>query len=73
MAREIINDVDAANVAGGSIVFNEDLSMCGRDCNDQYKVLDYNSVIDYISKHRKKMSERKMLSNMVDQGYLKEI
>jgi len=73
MAREIITDIDAGKVEGGSIIFNEDLTTCGRDRNDQYNVLNYKAVIDYISSHRKNMSERTMLKNMVGKGYLSEI
>ncbi len=70
MARELINENDVEKVVGGSIVFNGDHTTCGRDCNDQYKVLNYSAVIKYIAENRNNMSERKMLSNMVEAGLL---
>ena len=70
MAREMINDTDIEQVVGGSIVFNGDHTTCGRNCNDQYKVLDYAAVDAYIKANCLTMTERKMLSNMVDLGLL---
>ncbi len=70
MEREKINDIDTEKVTGGSIVFNGEHTTCGRDCNNQYKVLDYDAVIKYIAENRQNMSERKMLSNMVEAGLL---
>lgn len=70
MAREMINDSDAGKVVGGSIIFNEDCSQCGYNCNDQYQVLDLDAALDYIDAHGRSMSERRMLSNLVSLGYL---
>ena len=70
MAREMINDTDIEQVVGGSIVFNGDNSACGYNCNDQYKVLDYDAVDAFIKANCLKMPERKMLKTMVDLGYL---
>lgn len=69
MERKEINDL-AEEVIGGSIVFNADHTMCGRNCNNQYRVLDYNAVLEYIGKNRMKMNEKTMLSNMLDLGLL---
>lgn len=73
MAREQINDMLAGAVAGGSIVFNGDHTTCGHNCNDQYKVVDYDKVNGYIAANCTKMTERKMLANLVDQGLLIEL
>lgn len=73
MGRELINDKLVEEVTGGSIVFNGDHTTCGYNCNDQYKVLDDDAVQEYILSHYKKMSERKMLSNMLEQGLLVEL
>lgn len=70
MSREIINEKDLVEVAGGSIVFNSEHTQCGRDRNDQYRVLDYDAVIGYIAKNRFDMTERTMLRNMEELGYL---
>lgn len=72
MKREIVNEVDVENVVGGSIVFNGDHTTCGRNCNDEYKVLNYDAAISYIAKNCSSMTERKMLSNMEDAGYIKK-
>ena len=73
MAREIVNDQDLSKVTGGSIMFNEDCSQCGRNCNDEYYVLDFDGVVDYYNNNKNKMSERTMLNHMVELGYLSEI
>lgn len=70
MAREMINETDVGNVVGGSIVFNKDHTTCGRNANNQYKVLNYDAVLAYIAKNRFDMSEKTMLSNMVAEGLL---
>lgn len=70
MAREIINDTDIEQVVGGSIVFNGDHTTCGHNCNNQYKVLDYEKVDAYIKANCLNMTERKMISKMVELGYL---
>ena len=73
MEREMINDQDTEDVVGGSIVFNGDHTTCGRNCNNQYKVLNYNAVQDYIKANCGSMSEKTMLSNMVNAGLLKSL
>lgn len=73
MEREILNEVDVEQVTGGSIVFNADHTTCGHNCNNQYKVLDDDAVQSYIRENCTKMSERKMLSNMLDLGYIAEL
>lgn len=66
----MINEVDTEKVIGGSIMFNEDCSTCGRNKDDEYKVLDLNGVISYINANKKKMSEKQMISKMLEQGLL---
>lgn len=73
MEREIINEVNTEEIVGGSIVFNGAHTTCGRNCNDQYKVLDYDAVDAYIKANCLTMTERKMLANMVDAGLLEEL
>ena len=70
MAREIIDDRNAENVAGGSIVFNSDHTTCGLNCNNQCTVNDYDAVIDYISEHHTTMKEADMMRNMCSLGYI---
>ena len=70
MEREKLNDIDTEEVVGGSIVFNGDHTTCGRNCNNQYKVLDYTAVDQFIKANCTKMSEKQMLSKMVAAGWL---
>ena len=70
MEREIISENDAELVTGGSIVFNADHTTCGRNCNNQYKVLDYSKVHKFIVENCTKMSEKQMLNKMVANGWL---
>lgn len=70
MGRQMLNDNDIEKVVGGSIMFNDDCTTCGRNCTDQYKVLDLNAVIAYVNANKKNMSEKQMLNNMVAQGLL---
>lgn len=70
MEREVINDLDLDKVVGGSIVFNADHTTCGRNCNNQYKVLNYNAVLKYIGENRNNMNEKTMLKNMVAAGLI---
>lgn len=70
MEREAINDLDLDKVVGGSIVFNADHTTCGRNCNNQYKVLNYNAVLKYIGENRNNMNEKTMLANMVKAGLI---
>lgn len=70
MAREIISEVNAENVVGGTIVFNAAHTTCGHNCNDQYQVNDYDAVMSFIAENRFSMTERKMLAACVDAGYL---
>lgn len=73
MKNELINENALDEVVGGSIIFNGDNTTCGRHSNAEYSVLDYDSVIDYIRKNCSKMSEKKMINNMVDMGYLRAL
>lgn len=73
MKREMVNDNELEKVVGGTIIFSEDCSTCGYFCKDQYKVLDFDSAVDFILKNKGKMSERSMLSKMVTAGYLTEL
>ena len=65
-----LDDSELDAVSGGSIIFNEDLTMCGRNCTDQYRVLDFQSTIDYINANKYSMSEKQMIQNMLAMGYL---
>lgn len=70
MAREMINDMDIENVVGGSIVFTPDHKTCGRNCNNQFQVNDYDAVIGFIAANYKTMGEKDMLRAMEAQGLL---
>ena len=73
MGREIINEANAEQVVGGSIVFNGAHTTCGRNRNDQYKVVDYSKVIAYIAENRYKMNEKTMINNMLAAGLLENL
>ena len=73
MAREKINEADLGKITGGSIIFNEDMTTCGRNCNDQYRVVDLDEVLDYLQANNTSMSERSMLNHLVEVGLLEEI
>ncbi len=70
MEREKINDQVTEEVVGGSIIFNADHTTCGRNCNNQYRVNDYNAVLKYIGDNRMHMSEKTMINNMLGMGLL---
>ena len=73
MERKVINDLDLDKVVGGSIIFNGDHTTCGRKNNAEYKVLDYNAVLNYIKSNTGKMAEKTMMSNMVAAGLLAKL
>ena len=70
MSREQINEKDIDSVVGGAIVFNSAHTTCGRNCNNQYSVLNYDKVCEYIASHYETLSEKKMLANMVSLGLI---
>ena len=70
MERKMINEEELAQIVGGSIIFNEDCSTCGRNRNDQYKVLNFNAIINYVKSNRGKMPEKQMMVNMLELGYI---
>lgn len=73
MNREQISDVDIEKVVGGSIIFSPDHTTCGRNCNNQYKVLNYSACNDFIADNCTKLSEKKMLAKMEDLGYISKL
>ena len=70
MERELINEEVMEEVVGGSIVFNADHTTCGRNRNDQYAVLNYDAVLQYIAANYKRMREKDMINNMINSGLL---
>lgn len=70
MAREVINDLEVEQVTGGSIVFNGAHTTCGHNCNDQYSVHDYDGCQDFIRANCTRMSEKQMLSKMLEKGLI---
>jgi len=75
MEKKIVklDDTELDGVSGGTIFFNVDFTTCGKNCDNQYAVLDYNSVISYISQNKYNMTERTMLENMAAMGYLQSL
>lgn len=69
MANQI-NDADLENVVGGSIFFNEDHTMCGRNCDNQYKVLDFDKALSYAQKNVSNKPEKQVLQEMLDLKYI---
>ena len=70
MERKTLNEMDIEKVVGGSIMISDDCTTCGRNRDDEYRVVDLNAVIDYVNKNKKKMSEKQMLNNMLEQGLI---
>lgn len=70
MERENISDQKAQEVVGGSIVFTTDHTMCGLNCNNQCKVLDYDAMIAFITANYKTMREAEMMRQMLALGYM---
>ena len=57
-------------ISGGSIVFNDDLTTCGRNCNNQYRVLNFDAILQYYDENLNKMPEKQMMENMLALGYI---
>ena len=70
MAMKMLNDEDLDNVSGGSIVFTPDCTMCGFNCNNQFMVNDFDSVLKFIDENKYSMTEQEMLKAMYSQGWL---
>ena len=73
MAMKMLNDEDLNTVAGGSIVFTSDHSMCGLNCNDQCIVNDYDAMIAFISNNYLTMNEKDMMRQMCALGYMTRV
>jgi len=65
-----LDDSDLDAVSGGSIIFNDDLTTCGHNCNDQYKVLNFDAIMAYVDANRYNMPEKAMMQNMLALGYI---
>lgn len=70
MERKMINEEDLNGVVGGSIMISADGTTCGRNCDNQYKILNFSALQKYVKDNKTSMSERKMLENMVQLGYI---
>ena len=70
MARELINEMEADKVIGGSIIFSPDHTTCGLNCNNQCKVNDFNAALKYINDHKNSMTEKEMMRNMAAAGLI---
>lgn len=70
MERQKINDLDLDNVVGGSIMFNGDHTMCGRNCDNQYKVLDFNAALSYARANVGNKPEKQVINEMLAKGYI---
>ena len=70
MERKMINDADLSGVGGGSIMISEDGTTCGRNRNDQYKVMNLNAIITFVRENKTKMPEKKMIDEMLKLGYI---
>jgi len=70
MARETINNTELEQVTGGSIVFTPDCTMCGYNCNNQFRVNDFDAALKYIKENKNTMDERSMLKAMMQMGYI---
>ncbi len=72
MENKIVKLDDSAldGISGGSIMVSDDCTTLGRNCTDQYRVLDFNAVISYVNSNAASMSEKTMLANMESLGYI---
>lgn len=70
MSMKMLNDEDLDIVSGGSIVFNEDCTMCGLNCNNQVRVNDLNAVVQFIDQNKYTMTEAEMMRAMAIQGLI---
>lgn len=70
MERKMINDADLNGVVGGSIMISEDGTTCGRNCDNQYKVLNLNAIVTYVRENSSNMPEKKMIQEMLKLGYI---
>jgi len=70
MAREMIDDNSVEKVVGGSIVFSPDRSTCGLNNNNQFRVNDFNAIIQFIKENKTTMTERDMLKTMMSMGLI---
>lgn len=73
MDRKQINDLDTEKVIGGSFIFNEAHTTCGRKNNHEYKVNDYDAVVAYIKANYMNMSEKDMANKMLASGLLEKL
>ena len=73
MERKQIADQNAEEVVGGSIIFTPDHTMCGLNCNNQCRVLDYGAMIAFITANYKTMREAEMMRQMLALGYMTRI
>ena len=73
MERKMINEIDLEAVTGGSIMISEDGTTCGRNCDNQYKILDMNALLSFVRENKTTMSERKMLEEMAKKGYISNL
>ncbi|MCR4621541.1 MAG: hypothetical protein K5663_05605 [Clostridiales bacterium] len=70
MERKMINDETLELVTGGSIIFNGDCTTCGRKNNAEYKVLNFDAILEYVKANRSKMPEKQMMIHMLELGYI---
>ena len=70
MERKIINDKELELVTGGSIIFNDDLTTCGRKNNAEYKVLNFSAILEFVQANSDKMPEKQMMTKMLELGYI---
>lgn len=70
MERKIINDTDLNGVVGGSIMISEDGTTCGRNCDNQYKVVNLSAIVKYVRENSSNMPEKKMMQEMLKLGYI---
>ena len=70
MGRTSIPDSTVKEVMGGSIIFTSDCSTCGYNCNNQFKVNNFDACIKFIDENKATMDERIMLKTMMELGYI---
>ncbi len=70
MERKIIDDADLQGVVGGSIMISEDGTTCGRNCDNQYRVMNLNAIIKFYNDNKNKMPEKQMMTEMLKLGYI---
>ena len=71
--RKELTDDGANAVVGGSIGVSPDRTTCGYNCNNEYAINDFNSLVSFVGANKTTMGEQAMLSEMCALGYITKL